>query len=495
VEWLLPPIRDVIFVVLFLSLSFGAMSQRLLRDGGTGWHIRTGERILALHQIPRTDPFSLSTGGKAWYAWEWFYEASLGTIYGWAGLNGAVAATALLVAFTFAWLFGIMRSQGTDAIAAVVLLLLAFGAAAIHLYVRPHVVSWLLALLFWFVLERARQADKPGLLIVLPLLIVLWVNVHGGFLLGLVLIGIYEIDAAWRLVSDRKGGLWFFALSATLIASALATLLNPYGVALHRHIYQYVSDPFLMHHIQEFQAPNFRTFSPLCFAALLLICLCGVAMAGVRPSLREGLVLIFGAWSGLYASRNLPVAAILICAVAACFVTRAWRRNRQEGEAARSPIILDRIDERDASLRSGLWPVIAIALVLWMVTHDGRLGHAHVIHAQFDGSRFPVAAVDYIERQGIAKPMFSIDQWGGYLIYRNYPAVLVDDRHDLYGDEFFKAYLRIIHVEPGWQDALDQTKAAVALLPSDSPLAKAMATANQWKEVYRDNVATLFECK
>jgi len=492
-KWFLPSIRDLIFIVLFLSLAFGSLSQRLLRDGGTGWHIRTGERILALHQIPRSDPFSLSTGGKVWYAWEWLYEAALAAIYTWGGLNGAVAATALLVALTFAWLFTIMRARGTDLITSVVLLLLGFGTAAIHLYVRPHVVSWLLTLLFWFVLERAREREKPGLLAWLPLFMLLWVNVHGGFVLGFALIGIYEIDAAWRFFSGRLGRTWFVAVSLTLIGCGIASLANPFGINLHRHIYQYVTDPFLMRHIQEFQPPNFRTFSPLCFAALLLIGLGGIVLAGMRPSLREGLVLVFAAWTGLDASRSLPAAAILIAAVAAPFVTRSWRRNHRTGAHSKPLAILERAEKREASLAGGFWPVMAILVVFWMTLHGGRLGQAQVMHAGFDESRFPVSAMNYARENGIARPIFSTDQWGGYLIYRGYPAVLVDDRHDLYGDAFFLEYLKIIHVEPGWQDGLSQMRAAAALLPADSALAKAMASSPQWKEVYRDRVATLFE--
>ena len=112
-RWVVPPVRDVVFVVLLLSLCMGSLSERLLRDGGTGWHIRTGQRILLTHTVPRSDPFSLSTAGKSWFAWEWLYDAGLGATYNRTGLNGAVVATGILVAVTFAWLFGILRKRGT----------------------------------------------------------------------------------------------------------------------------------------------------------------------------------------------------------------------------------------------------------------------------------------------------------------------------------------------------------------------------------------------
>ena len=115
--------------------------------------------------------------------------------------------------------------------------------------------------------------------------------------------------------------------------------------------------------------------------------------------------------------------------------------------------------------------------------------------AQFDSSRFPVAAMNFMEARGIKEPVFSPDQWGGYLIYRNYLGVLVDDRHDLYGDEFFKQYLKIVGVVPGWQLALNRTGAEYVLMPAGSPLSAALRSEPEWTEDYRDNVSVLLERK
>jgi hypothetical protein len=497
-RWLVPPVRELIFGVLLFSLCFGSLAGRVLRDGGTGWHIRTGQLILSTHSIPRTDPFSLSTAGKPWYAWEWLYEVGLGAICNLAGLNGAVAATGLLVAVTFAWLFQIMRRRGSDLLTAIVFLLLALGAAAIHLYVRPHVVSWLLTLAWWQLLETARENDDPKNLAWLPALMVLWVNVHGGFLFGLMLLGVYDLEAAWRMwgQNEEPSRRWLRGMALATLASALATLANPYGYHLHIHIYKYLTDSFLMKHIQEFQPPNFHGFSEIFFAVLLALGLGGVALARKKPSLREYLVLLLSMWAGFYASRNLPVSSILIAAIAAPFLSRAWQeRVRGEGAATTWASILDRLGRRDAALPGGLSTALIVGLVLWAATHSGTVGQWRLMDAQFDSSRFPVAAFSSIVTRGIGDPIFSTDQWGGYLIYRKYPSVLVDDRHDLYGDEFFRQYLKIVHVEPGWQEALNQTRARVVLMPVGSALPAALHSEPGWSEVYRDKVAAVLERK
>jgi hypothetical protein len=144
-----------------------------------------------------------------------------------------------------------------------------------------------------------------------------------------------------------------------------------------------------------------------------------------------------------------------------------------------------------------VWPVAAIAITVWIVTHGGRLGSKQVIDAHFDGARFPVAAVDYFEQHGMRGPVLSPDACGGYLIFRfakEEPEVrvVVDDRHDFYGAEIFKSYLKMIRVEPGWEEFLKQHKAGCLLLPKGSALSNIVMESGEWKAVYTDDVAIAF---
>jgi hypothetical protein len=127
------------------------------------------------------------------------------------------------------------------------------------------------------------------------------------------------------------------------------------------------------------------------------------------------------------------------------------------------------------------------------------------MEAGFDDRKFPVKAADYLAagyanhgdvpvRPGAENAIFCPDRWGGYLIYRLYPGqlVAVDDRHDLYGTEFLKRYLKIVHGEPGWQDALADTRTGWALVPAESVLAGLLTSDAKWSVAYRDDVAVLF---
>src|SRR5580700_9918905 len=333
-RWLIPSIGDLIFVALLGLLGFTGLSVRLLGDAGIGWHIRTGQMILATHAIPRVDPFSSIAAGGPWYAWEWLYDSVVGWLESVAGLNGVVLFTALIIAGLFAWTFRLLLRRGTNVLVALVLVLLAESGAMIHVLARPHVVSWLFTVAWFCILESGEKgcagshlassaSQRSWQLWLLPPLMVVWVNVHGGFLVGFALLAIYWLGAVWQwfsLKGDRfedilqkiRAGRRAWALTFTGVVRAAATLVNPYGVRLQVHIYRYLSNRFLMDHIDEFQSPNFHYVAQKCFAAVLLLTLVALAAKRRKASASQSLVILFAVYSGLYASRNIPVSSLLL---------------------------------------------------------------------------------------------------------------------------------------------------------------------------------------
>jgi hypothetical protein len=525
VRWLVPSVADLFFVALLGLLAFTTLSVRLLGDAGIGWHIRTGQLILATHAIPRVDPFS-TAANQPWFAWEWLYDVVVGWLESAVGLNGVVLFTALIIAGVFSWTFRLLLRRGTNVFVAVILVLLAASASMIHFLARPHVVSWLFTLAWFWILESSEKSyggsesnssetsaikNRRGrLLWLLPLLMVLWVNVHGGFLIGFALLSIYWLSALWqsyRLEGDRfeaalqkiEAGKHAGALALVGILSAAATLVNPYRVELHVHIFRYLSNRFLMDHIDEFQSPNFHYVAQKCFAGLLLLTL--VALAAKRreaqakeASACQGLVVLFAVYSGLYASRNIPVSSLLLILVIGPWLSDAIRRLAEKWRGFSPAQFLHRMESIELSLRGHLWPIGVIVLACWIAAHGGKLGATPQMAAHFDGKRFPVTAVSYLEKLNVEGPLVSPDYWGGYLIYRLYPQMrmVVDDRHDFYGEEFLKSYLKMMHAEPGWEDFLLQHQAHCALVPRDSALASILLETPGWEPIYSDDVALIF---
>lgn len=496
-RWALPSAADFIFLALVGALAFTPLSVKLLGDAGIGWHIRNGQQILATHAIPRFDPFS-SQIRQPWFAWEWLYDIAVGKLEAWCGLNGVVWLTAVVIATVFAGTFRLAVARGTNLFVALVLVLLAMSASTIHFLARPHVLSWLFTLAWFWILDSTErngpQAHRARWLWALPLSMLLWVNVHGGFLLGFVLLGIYWLGSLWTWLTTKENRIEeslqkiasrqrLRQLTGVGLLSIAATFANPYGWKLHAHIYSYLSNRFLMDHIDEFQSPNFHGIAQKCFLALLLIAIAVLAARGrkLRPS--ELLLVLFAVYSGLYASRNIPVSSVLLVLIIGPLLPalNTWGFVR-------------RMSAVDSRLRGHLWPIFATAAVLLIVANGGRIGSRQWMDAHFDARRMPVEAVSFLERSGVRAPVLSPDYWGGYLIYRLSPhnPVVIDDRHDFYGEPFLRLYLKMVHVEPDWDEFFKIHHVGCLLLPRSAPLTTVIRATPEWKPVYSDDVAIVF---
>jgi hypothetical protein len=480
----------------------GALQPRLLGDAGIGWHIRNGQLTLQTHTIPRTDPFSAGGAGQPWFAWEWLYDLAAGALDSAWGLNGIVLLGAWVIALTF---FIVLRRAIRDAglLLAVIFVLLALCSATIHFFARPHVFSWLFGLLWWILLdadECAPNGDPRAWL--LPLLMILWVNVHGGFIVGLVLTALYFAAAAIDSRKDKRSYARVRRLALLLAGSSLATLVNPYTYHLHAHIYRYLSDRFLMNHVDEFRSPNFHLVAQQCFAALALLSLLGFALVRKLPRPSRLLVLLFAVISGLSASRNLPFSAILLV-LAGAPVWNGIFTEAGENPALNSRLVRllsawqsfsGRMTRVELNLRGCLWPALGVIFAVWICAHNGQLGSKIVMRAQFDSQKFPVAACDYLAAHNMSEPVWLIDSWGGYVIYRFFPAriAVLDDRHDFYGSVFLRDYLTILNVQPGWDAKLAQVQAGWLLIPSNTALASVLKLSKQWRVEQEDRVSILF---
>ena len=95
----------------------------------------------------------------------------------------------------------------------------------------------------------------------------------------------------------------------------------------------------------------------------------------------------------------------------------------------------------------------------------------------------------------MSQPVLSPDYWGGYLIYRLYPRnqVAIDDRHDLYGDQVLASYLKMVHLQPGWDGFLREHKVACVIMPRNAALTAMLAQTPGWLSIYSDDVAVMFD--
>lgn len=499
----MPSLADVLFVVL-LCATATLLGPFLLSDSDIGWHIRNGGHILATHSVPHTDYFSSTMAGQPWFAWEWLYDLIISTIHSVAGLDGVVLWSGLIFALTMALLFRLTLKTSGNLPISILLTLVSAAASSIHLLARPHLITWLLTLV-WFQQLTSFQRDERKQVLVLPVLMALWVNLHGGFLLGLVLLWLFIAANLWTrctaacIEPRNRAGARLRHLALILALSLGATLLTPYGVRLYAHLYGYLGNTFLMDNISEFLSPNFHLLQVKCFALLLVAAIAGLALGKSRRSAVGLLIIAFAAWSGLYATRNIPFAVILLAPTIAPFLSAAIHGAIEESDlAAWLRAIAQKLDSFSARMstvelraRGHLLPLLVMIVLLGNLL---GLAARKETAQRFDARIMPVQAAEYMAAHDIRGHFFSPDSWGGYLIYRLYPDVrlLVDDRHDFYGEAFMREYLNTLHAGPGWAAWLDAKRANWVVVPPECPLASTLRVSSAWNLVHEDATALIF---
>jgi hypothetical protein len=482
--WLLPNFLAVVFAVTLLQVLFlSAGSPRLFHDSDTGWHVRNGEAILSAGSVPRADAFSYTRENDLWLSWEWLSDAAFGASHRIAGLSGVALIAAAAIAFTAVGAAHLSLSLGGNLFFTAAGMVLLLGVTSMHWLARPHVFSWILAVVFLSVAEHERRQNSR-VIWVLPVIAAFWANMHGSFLLGPVILFIYAVGEwiAGHLPRRERSGRRFATAS---LLSFLATFINPYGWRLHDHVLAYLQSDYLMDHIEEFRSFSFHSAGALYVELFLGLAVVGTIALFRQRAFGPALLSLGMLHLSLYSARHLPTAAVLLLPLSIAALTKeakAWGRLRsflQYSERLRA------IDKR-------IYAIIPIAIVVVLtlfgmnaLANDGRVG--------FDTGTFPVHAADFLEKK--AGRVFSTDQWGGYLIYRfgGRLKVFVDGRSDFYGRDLLETYARVIAVKPGWDEVLNQYQVRFVLVPSDSSLASVLQSGTEWKRVYSDRVSAVFE--
>src|SRR5918994_247238 len=185
----LPSFADIFFVCAFLRLTLSPDTW-LLSDADTGYHIRAGEYILTNLTVPKHDIFSFISPPLPWIAHEWFSEVIMALVHRVSGLTGIVVFFSFLIALAYFLLFRFAQSLSCNFAITALIVLLATVSSSIHWLARPHIFSLLMTIV-WYAIIDTYQSNGKDRLYWLPLLMLFWVNLHGGFIAGFVLLGIY----------------------------------------------------------------------------------------------------------------------------------------------------------------------------------------------------------------------------------------------------------------------------------------------------------------
>jgi hypothetical protein len=468
--------RTAFFAVLFLGIF--ALAARNVTDPDLWWHLKTGQLIIAQKSIPHNDPFSYTRAGKPWIAHEWLTDVLLYELQHIAGWGGLIVAFALVIGGAFFAFYA--RCGSNPYIAGVATLLAAFATRAIW-GVRPQILSLLLISLWLLILERSE--DRPRILWwTLPLML-LWVNLHAGFALGLVVYALF-LAGEWiegKIGNDVQHRSIGFAASILALDFAIVPL-NPNGMKLFWYPIQTLRSAAMQKYIAEWASPNFHRAEYWPFLLIVLGTLAALSWSHFSVRFRDLLLLVASLFAALRSIRLIP----LFVLIAVPLLSRQFCASLQEGSGMKRPR-----KDLPLTMRKVLNGTIVLCMGVFVFLHT-----AAVIRRQpeIEKQMFPEAAVAYLQSHPQAGFIFNHYDWGGYLIWRLYPSlrVFIDGRADVYGEQLFREFADAYQFRHDWQSDLKRWSISTVLVTPGSALATGLRQTPGWTVSYEDPQAVIF---
>ena len=477
------------FQVAYTTVALGGIGLLMMSpvdDPDLWWLLRSGRYMVETWSFPTTDPFSASAAGAPWVNHAWGFELILYGVYRLAGPAGFILMQALFAVLTFGLLGRLLRREGLDLGWA--LFLVGLGALATRGFwaPRPQLVTYLFLALFWAVL-RDYQDGRADRLTWLPLLTLVWVNLHGGFMVGPALIGLcLAAEVAERafqgaaLAPSRRG---LARLAGVGVACGLAAFVNPFHYRAVLFPLEVMGDRFAQSMIIEWASPPFQHPQAMLLEGLYLLALVLFLWTPRPPGWGDLAVLVVFVHLALQSRRNVPLLVILLIPILGRLLADSlahapgptrlvdWVRPRQGAAVAAMALV-----------PVAAWGTLPLRPIGELIP---RFGMADV---------FPVGAAEFLAHERRAGALFNDYQWGGYLIWRLFPQyrVWVDGRAAVYGPRRLAEHAEVDEVRPRWRQTLERLGVGLALIRARSTLATALRASPDWEVLYEDHLAIVF---
>jgi hypothetical protein len=451
------PLGSLIFLlfVVLVPVALGA-APKIFGDGDVSWHLAAGQWIIANGRIPQVDPFSFTMGGRPWVAFEWLSQVIYASAFAAAGYRGmAVAVMAALVALHFAiFTFLARRASPLAMVAAFVAMDIVLAS---FLLARPHLLVWPILATWTAILLDCRDQGRPPPLW-LALLMLVWANLHGSFILGFAIAGAIALDA---LIAARWNRRVFFAWLNFGLAALILALLNANGLTGFLHPIRVMGMENLAF-IDEWQPSTLR-LTPF-FFVVLAGTLGAILLKGVKLTVGETLLLValtIMAFGQVRHQSWLAIVAPLI------LVPRLSRDDRAS------------TDRLGWSLKLGL---AASAILLTGLVLPPR---------PVESAGNPRGLLAHVPAELRGKPVLNGYSFGGPLILAGIRPY-IDGRSDMYGDAFVADYFKIRNGDrERFKRAACKYGIAWTMLPPKTGLVAVLDASSEWNRIYADRIGVI----
>lgn len=449
---------------VFIMLAVGG--NRMLQDADMYWQIAVGQSIIDHHAFPVTDSYSFTKLGVPWISSSWLAQVLYAAAYAMAGWAGPVILASLGVAAAFALLVHGL-SQRFAASHAILVAMIAVLLSLHHFLARPHVLAMPVMVAWVYGLVSASDRSKAPSFWLLPL-IVLWANLHGGFVLGLALVAPFALDALWNAEASQRKAL-ALRWAAFGVCAVAASCITPYGWNSLLAARQILDLGGALALIGEWQPADFSSLG--LFEICLLASLAAVLWRGIVLTPTRILLVLGFLHMALSHSRNIEVFALLVPLVLASPVSLQLRPS----------------GVMSAASKASFAGVVAMILLVSMTTWAFVANHTYTPVA----AQTPTDAVNILQARK-AERILHNPGFGGYLITKGIP-VFIDGRAELYGEKFVVNTLHALDLKNAGEflGLLDSYKIDATMLRPETPAIHLLDRLEGWQRIFADDVAVV----
>jgi len=462
-----------VFLISLACVYYLAKAPLLLGHYDLGWHLAAGDLIRGQGNIPFHDPWSFTSAGRQWYNISWLWDVIASVLFQYANFSGLILFSVACGAVIAGYLAFVCLSSGASAISVCIavlsscLLYPAFEAYPnIYLSASPNIATMLFGVIFY------GQCLKRTKRFLLPVMMVLWANLHGGFLIGLFIVGIFGGVALLR-----RDWVNFKILGFVGAGCFVATFLNPLGW----HIYEGLAATlghFAQAQITEWLSYYQNMTVPGSIPGIVYI-LIFIALelryrapCSVEARLLSWLFLFLGFYQFRYMSFFFIFSAVPL----------ALDLDRLLPEQ------VTKLEVRRSLLAAGI--IAACALPLTYMQIDPALGLPQMLSAQ---------DVDYLQTRFPHARLLNHWNYGGILIFRTRGAIplFVDGRSaTVYPDDLLRDYFKLADLEfneTAWDAMLEKYQIDTVLwVRAHEELRRFLVGKRGWKEVYTGSYASIY---
>ncbi len=485
-----------LWALIILTGVFIFVNTHPIRPHDFWWHIAVGKAILENGQIPLVDIYSYTAYATPYPSYQvfWLMEILLYSIFRAGGAALIVFIQSLVLTSAYLLVLLTCLHQSNDWRVAAFSTAFAVALGINDWNVRPQVISFLLGAVFLYLIQRLRSGLNPAWAIILPLLMVIWVNSHGTFLLGILFVSLWMGEELWRLIIVR----WKVGTSTNfcqvlvpgliLLITTLACFVNPAGFGILKYLRTLLGHSVVQNLVVEWAPPKMNTLVGGLFFTSLLMTGIILVFSPRRPTFFHLLGFLAMALLSCLTSRGIIWYGMVMAPVVAGHSHALWvhvRRNKDLPKNYQGKPLIN-------------WMFLCVIFGLGIITLPWFKEHLPMpeLKAGLISRETPIQATEYILQNHSPGKMFHAMSFGSFLIWAAYPEyqVFVDSRIELYPLAIWQDYLEISNAVGDWEEKLDRYGVNTLMLSQiEQPgLVEAVLSTDRWELVFSDHSALVF---